>query len=196
MRTEDLSVSLSSMIMLTNHLVDRCANSLNHNWAQADPWVHLQVCIPSSKPRVFSSNDLTSLGPGAWSGCGTGATAGPPETVMVRQYGFPSCQGSAPSSAPASTGFVPPTGHRQVGLLKGVAAKPPLSNSPSSGVCDSARHLTGACPCDCFIHSRTRVIPMPSLNSCCSAYPMQLPTQLPEASGVSIQHNSAQDQNT
>lgn len=91
------------------------------------------VCIPNSKPRVFSSNDLTSLGAGAWSGCGTGAATGGPETVMVRQYGFPSCQGSAPSSAPATTGFVPPTGHRQVGLLKGVAAKPPLSNSPSSG---------------------------------------------------------------
>ena len=56
---------------------------------------------------------------------------------MVRQYGFPSCQGSAPSSAPATTGFVPPTGHRQVGLLKGVAAKPPLSNSPSSGMLNS-----------------------------------------------------------
>ncbi|KAL0035164.1 hypothetical protein WJX79_004130 [Trebouxia sp. C0005] len=90
------------------------------------------VCIPNSKPRVFSSNDLTSIGTGAWSGCATGAAAGPPETVMVRQYGFPSCQGSAPSSAPASTGFVPPTAHRQVGLLKAVAAKPPLSGSPSS----------------------------------------------------------------
>ena len=96
-----------------------------------------QVCIPNSKPRVFSSNDLTSLGAGAWSGCGTGAATGGPETVMVRQYGFPSCQGSAPSSAPATTGFVPPTGHRQVGLLKGVAAKPPLSNSPSSGMLNS-----------------------------------------------------------
>lgn len=53
---------------------------------------------------------------------------------MVRQYGFPSCQGSAPSSAPASTGFVPPpAGNRQVGLLKAAAAKPPMSNSPSSG---------------------------------------------------------------
>jgi len=95
----------------------------------------LQVCIPNSKPRVFSSKDLTSIGTGAWSGCATGAAAGPPETVMVRQYGFPSCQGSAPSSAPASTGFVPPTAHRQVGLLKAVAAKPPLSGSPSSGEC-------------------------------------------------------------
>lgn len=90
------------------------------------------VCIPNSKPRVFSSNDLTSIGTGAWSGCATGAAAGPPQTVMVRQYGFPSCQGSAPSSAPASTGFVPPTAHRQVGLLKAVATKPPLSGSPSS----------------------------------------------------------------
>lgn len=66
---------------------------------------------------------------------------------MVRQYGFPSCQGSAPSSAPASTGFVPPAANRQVGLLKAVAAKPPMSNSPSSGetepyhaiVCESCR---------------------------------------------------------
>ena len=93
----------------------------------------LQVRIPNSKPRVFSSDDLTSLGPSAWSDRGGGARAGAPETVMVRQYGFPSCQGSAPSSAPASTGFVPPAANRQVGLLKAVAAKPPLSNSPSSG---------------------------------------------------------------
>ena len=64
---------------------------------------------------------------------GCGARVGPAETVMVRQYGFPSCQGSAPSSAPASTGFVPPAANRQVGLLKAVAAKPPMSNSPSSG---------------------------------------------------------------
>lgn len=91
------------------------------------------VCIPNTKPRVFSSNDLTSLGPSAWSEAGSGARAGPLETVMVRQYGFPSCQGSAPSSAPASTGFVPPAGNRQVGLLRAVAAKPPMSNSPSSG---------------------------------------------------------------
>ncbi|KAL3133251.1 hypothetical protein ABBQ38_007134 [Trebouxia sp. C0009 RCD-2024] len=91
------------------------------------------VCIPTTKPRVFSSNDLTSLGPSAWSEMGSGARAGPPETVMVRQYGFPSCQGSAPSSAPASTGFAPPAGNRQVGLLRAVAAKPPMSNSSSSG---------------------------------------------------------------
>ena len=111
----------------------RCSSEKFQNWVQPST-VFLQVCIPNSKPRVFrvfSSNDLPSLGVGPWSGCGTGA--GPPATVMVRQYGFPSCQGSAPSSAPASTGFVPPSGHRQVGLLKAVAAKPPLSGSPSSG---------------------------------------------------------------
>ena len=106
----------------------------------------LQVRIPNSKPRVFSSNDLTRLGPSAWSETGSGARAGAPETVMVRQYGFPSCQGSAPSSAPASTGFVPPAANCQVGLLKAVAAKPPMSNSPLSGE-TLACHATASDSC-------------------------------------------------
>lgn len=91
------------------------------------------VCIPNSKLRVFSTNDLTSLGGGGGPGQGPRAATGGAQPVMVRQYGFPANQGSAPSSAPASTGFMPPSGSRQVGLLKAVASKPPLSNSPSSG---------------------------------------------------------------
>ncbi len=122
------------MLCVLAALVCTSEHSSTSRQSIAELWL-LQVCIPNSKPRVFSSNDLTSIGTGAWSGCATGAAAGPPETVMVRQYGFPSCQGSAPSSAPASTGFVPPSAHRQVGLLKAVAAKPPLGGTPSSGEC-------------------------------------------------------------
>ena len=98
--------------------------------------MHAQVCIPSCKPKVFSSNDLVTMGTSAWPGCTAPQRRQPSETTMVRQYGFPQCQGSAPSSAPASTGFVPPPAAQpKVGLLRGVtAAKPPLNNNSPTGV--------------------------------------------------------------
>lgn len=107
----------------------------------------MQVRIPTSKPKVFSSNDLVSMGNSAWPSGNATQKQTSAETTMVRQYGFPPCPGSAPSSAPAATGFVPPP-PVQKGLLRGVtAAKPPLNNNSPTGQAIPSKCLKGRKGC-------------------------------------------------